>query len=93
MPFEAFFHNHESLLAFYVNGHIFCLADIDANDSCAVKCSLGEITELEEKYSAVGMPYNFSPKHWISIKFNGDVPDDVLLALVKESYMSIASGK
>lgn len=26
MPFEAFFRNHESLLAFYVGGHI----DIDA---------------------------------------------------------------
>lgn len=91
MPFEAFFHNHESLLAFYAGKHIFCLTDIEANDECTVKCSPERIAELEERFTAIGKPYNFSPGHWISIKFNGDVPNEMLLNLVMDSYNLVIS--
>lgn len=87
MPFEAFFRNHESLLAFYVGGHIFCMADIDAiPGECTVKAEPDEIPVLEDAYKAVGKPYNFSPGHWISIKFDSDMPDDMIESLVKKSY-------
>lgn len=57
MPFEPFFHYHESFLVFYVKGHIFCLADIDVNDCCTVKCDPPKIAKLEEKYSGIGKPF------------------------------------
>lgn len=91
MPFEAFFHNHESLLAFYAGKHIFCMADIETNDECTIKCAKERIAELEEHFAAIGKPYNFSPDHWISIKFNGDVSDSMLLDLVRDSYNLVIS--
>lgn len=86
MPFNAFFHNANSILVFYVNGKIFSLFDINKFDSCTLKCNPSEIGELQIKYMAIKKPYNLSPKHWISVRFNDDVCDGELKKMVKKSY-------
>lgn len=45
-----------------------------------------DIPVLEDAYKAVGKPYNFSPGHWISIRFDSDMLDDIIESLVKKSY-------
>jgi predicted DNA-binding protein (MmcQ/YjbR family) len=89
MPFEGFFHRSKSILVFYVEDKMFCLFDIDRFESCTIKCSPEHIEELKDKYRAVGNPFNLSPKYWISIQFNADMPTELLMGLVKSSYLLV----
>lgn len=85
MPFQAF-RAAQSILAFYVGGKIFCFFDIDKFDICTIKCATDMIDELKARYNAVDAPYNMSPRHWISIRFNDDMPDEEIKLHVQESY-------
>ncbi len=71
---------------------MFCFFDIDRFDSCTIKCSVNQIEELKDRYSAVGNPFNLSPKHWISIQLNADMPAELVMELVKSSYLLVAEG-
>lgn len=71
---------------------MFCFFDMDKFDACTIKCNQQKIAELKEKYKAVSEPFNLSPKYWISVRFNDDVPDKMLKELVKESYDIIVDG-
>lgn len=86
MPFDKFFHGKHAFLAFYAAGRMFCYFDIDAFDCCNIRCRPEQIGELEARYMAVERPYNLSPEHWISVRFDGDVPDEELKRLVRQSY-------
>jgi len=88
MPFQAF-KAARSILAFYTGGKIFCFFDVDTFESCTVKCNPDIIDELKSRYNAVGNPYNMSHRHWISIRFNDDMPDRKIKELVSESYHSV----
>lgn len=85
MPFQAF-RAAQSILAFYVGGKIFCFFDIDKFDTCTIKCAPDMIDELKARYNAVGAPYNMTPRYWISIRFNDDMPDEEIKLHVQESY-------
>lgn len=85
MPFQAF-RAAQSILAFYVGGRIFCFFDIDRFDACTIKCDPEQVDELKARYTAVGAPYNMSRKHWISIRFNDDMPDNEIKRWVIKSY-------
>ena len=91
MPFEKFFHGKHAFPAFYVHGRMFCFFDINQFDECTVKCPLQQVDELKATYQAVGDPYNLSPRYWISIRFGQDLPDDVLMRLVRQSYEIVAA--
>lgn len=85
MPFQAF-RAAQSILAFYVSGKIFCFFDIDTFDACTVKCAPDMIDELKARYNAVDAPYNMNHRHWISIRFNDDMPDAEIKRKISESY-------
>lgn len=85
-PFAGFFPDANDILVFYIGGKIFCYFAMDRFDKCTLKCTTERIAELKERYQAVGAPFNMTPKHWISIEFNADLPDALLLDLVKSSY-------
>lgn len=91
-PFNGFFHNARSILVMYVLDKMFCFFDIDKFDACTIKCDPDRIDSLKDAYGAVSEPFNLSPRHWISIRFNGDVPDKLLKQLVKESYHLVVKG-
>ncbi len=90
MPFQAF-RAAQSVLAFYVGGRIFCFFDIDRFDACTIKCDPEQIDELKARYMAVDAPYNMSHKHWISVRFNDDMPDGEIEALVRRSHDLVAA--
>lgn len=85
MPFQKFV-AARSILAFYINGKIFCFYDIDRFDSCTIKCDPDAIEELKERYRAINQPYNLSRHYWISVGFNEDVEDVQIKELVTASY-------
>lgn len=85
MPFQAF-RAAQSILAFYVRGRIFCFFDIGRFDTCTIKCDPEQADELKARYTAVGNPYNMNRKHWISLRFNDDMPDNEIKRWVGNSY-------
>ena len=91
-PFDGFFHNARSILVMYVMDKMFCFFDIEKFDVCTIKCEPDKIAELKEKYNAISEPFNLSPKYWISIRFNDDVPDKMLKELVRKSYNLVVEG-
>ena len=91
MPFQGFFRNAKSILVFYINNKMFCLFDIDSFESITIKCLNSEVETLKEKYIAIGKPFNLSHKHWIRVKFNGDLSDAEIKLMVKSSYNLVSS--
>lgn len=92
MPFQAF-RAAQSILAFYVSGKIFCFFDIDTFDTCTIKCAPDMIDELKARYNAVGAPYNMSPRHWLSIRFNDDMPDEEIKCWTRKSHDMVLKNK
>jgi len=84
MPFGKF-KAAQSVLAFYVHGHIFCFFDIDHFEVVTVKCQSERIPDLTERYDGIVEPYNMSPKHWIGIipELTGD---QLMRECVENSY-------
>ncbi len=85
-PFGKFARRYDSVLVFYVLGHMFCLTDMDYFNSVNVKSTPEEIDELKLTYSSVSKPVNLSERYWIQLDFNGDIPDDKIRELVKRSF-------
>lgn len=72
---------------------MFCFFDIVKFELCTIKCNPEEIGELEEHYEGVTRPKNLSPRYWIGVRFNSDVPDGELRRLVRQSYEIVKAGK
>lgn len=51
------------------------------------------IDELKAGYNSVGAPYNMSPRHWISIRFNDDMPDEEIKRWTHKSYDIVSNKK
>lgn len=86
MPFNGFFKNSKAILVFYVRNKMFCLFDIDSFDRITIRCKSENIEQLKEKYATIEKPFNLSHKSWVSIRFNGDMPDEEILLMVEASY-------
>lgn len=85
-PFGKFAARFDSVLVFYVCGHMFCMVDMDNFYYAVVKNTPEKIAELHEIRSSVERQRNMSAKYWAQLNFNGDIPDSEILDLVKQSY-------
>ena len=92
-PFEKFSRGRFTVLVFYVAGHMFCYCDIDHFTAITVKARAERIPELRERYRAVGPPFNGNPKHWIGVTLHLDMPDDEILALVRDAHRLVNSAR
>lgn len=86
MPFEKFARGRLPILVFYVAGHMFCYFNIDDFSLLTIKCDPDKAVELRERYADIGDPYNGNRRHWIGVRLGGDVPDAVVLDLVREAH-------
>lgn len=86
IPFGKFNAKYDSILAFYVCGHMFCFIDIEDFTYVDLKAAPEVIEELRMTKSSVGNPINQSLKHWIKIDLGGDVSESQILDLVKVGY-------
>ncbi len=89
-PFEKF-PAGRSVLVFYAGAKMFCYFDMDRFDACTIKCDPARIGELKERYQAVDKPFNGNPRYWISVRFNDDMPDGQIKALVRDSYDRVSA--
>ncbi len=92
MPFGKTASGYDrDLLVFCVADKWFCFVNIDVFDFCNIKCSPGQIEELQGRYEGIRPGYHMNKKHWISVYFNKDVPDREIRALVRQSYDIVAA--
>lgn len=86
MPFGKFARRYDSLLVFYVMGHIFCMTDIDDFSYVNVKSTPSELEALKAEHTSLGSPLNRGMKDWASLVLDGDIPDSKVYALISRSY-------
>ncbi len=65
---------------------MFALTDIDAFESVNLKGEPEDNIQLREQYQGVIPGYHMNKKHWNTISFREDVPLEVLLKCVDQSY-------
>ena len=74
------------ILVFYVLDKWFCVVNAVAWDVCNLRCAPERIPELRERYEGIGPGWHMNKKHWISVRFDSDVPGELLKELVRQSY-------
>lgn len=85
-PFGKFARRFDSLLVFYVAGHMFCMADMDDFTSVTVRSAPDEIEEIRVRHTSVTAPSNPALKYWIQLNLGGDISDREIHRLVRRSY-------
>lgn len=87
MPFGKAASDYDrNLLVFYVADKWFCFVNIEAWDFCTIKCRPEQIADLQSRYEGITPAYHMNKKHWISVCFDQDVPDNTIKALVRQAY-------
>ncbi len=74
------------ILVFYVGDKWFCFVNAVGCDFCNLRCDPERIPELTERYEGIGPGWHMNKKHWISVRFDSDVPETLLWELVRRSY-------
>lgn len=74
------------ILVFYVADKWFCFANAELFDFCNLRCPTETIPELRERYEGIGPGWHMNKRHWISVRFDSDVPEPLLRELVRQSY-------
>lgn len=89
IPFGKFAKRYDSLLVFYVLGHMFCIVDIDNFTSVTVRSTPEEIDNIRQIHSSVEAPGNPALRFWIQLNLNGDISDTEIFAYAKRAYVII----
>lgn len=85
-PFGKFSPRYDSLLVFYVLGHMFCMVDIDDFTSVSFRSTSEEMAMITERYSAVAPPVNKAMKFWLRVNLNEDMPDSEIYHCIRLTY-------
>lgn len=81
-----------NLLVSYVADKWFCFVNAVEFDFCTLRCDEEEIPRLTARYEGVMPGWHMNKRHWVSVRFESDVPGRELLGLVRKSY-ELAKGK
>lgn len=86
----------EDTLVFKVGGKMFALSSLSewekGTPSVNLKCDPEYAEELRADYEGVQPGYHMSKKHWNTILFNKDVPDQMIRELIVYSYDLVFKG-
>lgn len=74
-PFGKFAARFDSVLVFYVCGHMFCMVDMENFTYAVVKNTPEKIAELHATRNSVERQRNMMAKYWIQLNFCGDVSE------------------
>lgn len=78
-------------LALEIGGRMFCLIDLSCGwDFYNLKVDPDHGAELCERYSGIRPGYHMNKRHWISVNYQGDVPDRLQKELIRQSYCQVA---
>ena len=57
-----------------------------------LKCDPEQAVELRDQHDAILPGYHMNKKHWNTIKLDGSLKDDFVIALIKDSYDLVVAG-
>ena len=81
-------------LVFKVNGKVFLLVGLDAEDlRFNVKCDPDKAIELREEYPCVLPGFHMNKKHWNTIVVDGRLTAKQLKEMIDHSYDLVAKTK
>ncbi|MDD3771041.1 MAG: MmcQ/YjbR family DNA-binding protein [Weeksellaceae bacterium] len=74
-------------LVFKVAGKIFALTGLDSPVfTVNLKCKPNYSEELRENHPEVQPGYHMNKKHWNTVNFEGNLPEELLTELINHSY-------
>lgn len=76
---------YQMLVTFTVGGKWFCLADV-VKKFIDVKCSPEQIADMQAKYTGAFPAWHMNKQHWLGVRLESDMPDEVIRQLLKEGY-------
>ncbi len=80
-------------LCLEIGGKQFCLIALDGEwDFYNLKLDPEYSIELQERYGDIRPGYHMNKKHWVSVSFEGDVPDTLQRAMIVHAYYQTAKG-
>ncbi len=86
----------EDTLVFKVGGKMFALSSLSdwekGTPSVNLKCDPDYAEELRAHYEAVQPGYHMSKKHWNTVLLHKDVPDQMILEFITNSYELVFKG-
>lgn len=85
-PFGKFARRFESILVFYVMGHMFCVTDMEQPDYVEVASTPDGIDAMKERYRSATGPLNRAMRNWVHLTFNDDIPDNEIYRQIDAAY-------
>lgn len=74
-------------LAFEIGGRHFALLDLSGQwEFYNLKIDPEYSLELQERYRSVRPGWHMNKRHWVSVDFNGDLPDSIQRELLRHAY-------
>ncbi len=74
------------LLVFYAGEKWFCFVPAVQFDCCTIKCAPERIGELQARYAGIGPGWHMDKRHWITVRFDADVPAALVRELIRDAY-------
>jgi predicted DNA-binding protein (MmcQ/YjbR family) len=82
----------EETAVYKVGGKMFALVSLDGEPgSVTLKCDPDEAISLREAHRAISPGYYMNKRHWVTIALGGDVPLELELDLVTDSYALVVA--
>jgi predicted DNA-binding protein (MmcQ/YjbR family) len=83
----------EDVAVMKVGGKIFALVPLtEEPGSINVKCDPAHALELRAAYPGIRPGYHQNKRHWNTVDLDGSVEDDVVRALIADSYDLVLAG-
>ncbi len=76
----------ETTLVFRIGGKIFAMLDLENTEWFVLKCQPEYAIELRERYPDIAPAWHMNKKHWNQLNLYGNLPDDLVQALIQHSY-------
>lgn len=76
----------ETTLVTKVGGKIFALISLDDPPSVNLKCDPERAVDLRERHGDILPGYHMNKKHWNTLMLEGNLPDSLILELIRHSY-------
>lgn len=81
----------DDTLVFKVESKMYALVPLDQFEWVNLKCEPDRAIVLREQYPDIIPGWHMNKRHWNTIRVNGDLPEEFIFQLIKESYMLIVN--
>ena len=81
-------------LTLEIGGKMFGMLSLDDkhNTFYNLKCDPEYSIQLQERYRSIRPGWHMNKRHWISVDFEGDVPDTLQRQLIEHAYRTTIKG-